>query len=457
MPGNHTRILLIYNPRGVVDRDIYLASQKGPILVKPFEIDISRSPEGHTLERMDLLKIGKTILSFNPDFILTINGCGLDNDGFFAYFCAVLTLPLVIWYVDEPFTVTEWGRKFIPQTSVAFTFDRFYEKRLKEWDIFRIGTLPLGVNAERLLGYPESHPGGISCTTPLSFVGTLDYKKIRYLLQNIGSAWPKMPSGMVDVLDMSVHEYRKNFQRETEEVVRHCARALGMEFEFPDGIVRQMVLSFIDREASFRQRHEIVEELKPFGISVYGEPFWSRVAGESCYKGRIDYYSRQIADLYRTTKINLNISKYQLKRTANQRVFDCPLCDGFLLTDFREDIEEYFEIDKEIVVYRDLMDLRRKVAYFLENAKATKKITENGKAAILARHTYRHRLRQMTKELEKVRKSPLFFRSCESVLKGPVPQHFPLFLEKLGLERSLGRISTIPARDFPEPLCRASR
>ena len=456
MPKGQTRILLIYNPQGVVDRDIYLASKSGPILVEPFEIDISRSLEGHTLERMDLLKIGQSILSFHPDFILTINGCGLDNEGFFAYFCAYLGLPLVLWYVDEPFIVPEWGRKFIPKTTVAFTFDHFYERRLKEWGIFRVGTLPLGANPERLLGYHCSQSSPNPCTNVLSFVGTLDYEKIRYLLQNIESAWSSMPPGMVDVLDRAVHEYRKNFQRETEEVVRDCARALGVEVEFPNGIVRQMILSFIDREAGFRQRHEIVERLKPFGISVYGEPFWSRAVGESCYKGQINYYSRQIADLYSSSRINLNISKYQLKTTVNQRVFDCPLCDGFLLTDFREDIEEYFEIDKEIAVYRGIEDLRRKVAYFLGNQGAAKAIAKNGKAATLARHTYQHRLRRMAGELEGVSMDPCFIRSCESVREGPGPQNFPLFLEKLGLERSPNRIPGISGRDFTAPLCRIS-
>ncbi|MBW1723752.1 MAG: glycosyltransferase, partial [Deltaproteobacteria bacterium] len=333
MKSSPARLLLIFNPKGVVDKDIRLSSSNGDIRVEAFEIELSKSPEGHTLERIDLLEIGKTILSFDPDFLLTINGGGLDNEGFLSYFCAYLGLPLVLWYVDEPFIIPEWGTKFNPRTTIAFTFDRFYERRLKEWGIPWVHTLPLGANHERLLGY--------------------------------GTRFPRETAFRNDV-DMALEQYMLNFKQDTDKVVRDCAAALGVDFEYPDGITRQMVLSFIDREASFRLRHKTILSLQPFGIAVYGEPFWKKIVGERSYGGRVDYYSSEIADLYRKSRINLNISKYQLKTTVNQRAFDCPLCGGFLITDFREDVEEFFDIDKDMVVYRDLEELKKRVAFYLE-------------------------------------------------------------------------------------------
>jgi spore maturation protein CgeB len=204
---------------------------------------------------------------------------------------------------------------------------------------------------------------------PVSFVGALEYKKIQYLLQNISRLWPAMPAGMAEVLDRTVPAYRNDFLRDTDKVLQDCARDLGVRFTFPNGIVRQMVLSYIDREAGFRQRHEVIESLKPFGVRVFGEPFWEKAVGKAYYKGRINYYSSEIASLYRLSKVNLNISKYQLKTTVNQRVFDCPLCDGFLITDFRDDLEEYLRIDKDIAVYRDTEDLRRKIGAYRKTGK----------------------------------------------------------------------------------------
>jgi hypothetical protein len=269
---------------------------------------------------------------------------------------------------------------------------------------------------------------------PVSFVGALEYKKIQYLLQNISRLWPAMPAGMAEVLDRTVPAYRNDFLRDTDKVLQDCARDLGVRFTFPNGIVRQMVLSYIDREAGFRQRHEVIESLKPFGVRVFGEPFWEKAVGKAYYKGRINYYSSEIASLYRLSKVNLNISKYQLKTTVNQRVFDCPLCDGFLITDFRDDLEEYLRIDKDIAVYRDSEDLRWKIGAYLENKRARRAIVENGKEAILDRHTYPHRLSKMVSIVESIKQTSRFEGACDAVTRKSAPRNFQALMERIRLD-----------------------
>jgi spore maturation protein CgeB len=437
MNDRKVKIFLLYNPQGIIDKDIYLSAQNGRFQVVSREIKVTRNSEGHTLERLDLLDVAKTIISLKPDFVLTINGGGLDNDGLFAHFCASMQIPLIIWYVDEPFFVPEWGQKFFPQTTIVFTFDRYYEKRLREWGIPWVYTLPLGTNAERMLSYGLCEKENPAYSNNVSFVGTLDYEKIQYLLGNISHLWNSMPPRMVDVLDESIKQYRLNPKIETEEIVKQCTADLGVEFGFPNGIVRQMVLSFIDREASFRLRHETIEGLKPFGVSVYGESFWEKVVGKAFYKGQIDYYSDEIARLYRSSRINLNISKYQLKTTINQRVFDCPLCNGFLITDFKEDIEEYFQIDKDMVVFFGLEDLKKKVTHYLENQNKAEKFVENGKEAILGRHTYHHRIEEMSSRVDRIKTAGQFKRLCEKTVRENRPPKSGLFMEKLREENYL--------------------
>jgi spore maturation protein CgeB len=431
LTGNgESRILLIYNPHGVIDRDIYLSARNGSFQLEACKMEIAQTSEGHTIEKLDLLAVAEKISRFKPDFVLTINGAGLDNDGILSYLCAYMRLPLVLWYVDEPFIVPEWGRKFIPQTTVAFTFDRYYEGRLKEWGINWVFTLPLGTNAERMLGYSHMEKNKAELSNTVSFVGTLDYEKIKYLLKNISQLWTSMPPEMANVLDSAIGLYRLNPKRNIEEIIVDCSYKHGLTFEFPDGIVKQMVLSFIDREASFRLRHEIVEILKPFGISVYGEQFWRKAVGGAFYKGRINYYSPEIANLYRSSKININISKYQLKTTVNQRVFDCPLCDGFLITDYKDDIEEYFEIDKSIVVFKNPEDLKGKVAFYLDNRRRARKVIEKGKDNILSRHTYSHRLDEMARTVRRV-EGESFRAACEKTLERSSPPGFQDFIEQV--------------------------
>ena len=74
------RILLLFNPQGIVDRDVYLSAAHKSFQLQAHEIKVARTPEGHTVEKLDLFQVAKGILEFQPDFVLTINGAGLDNE-----------------------------------------------------------------------------------------------------------------------------------------------------------------------------------------------------------------------------------------------------------------------------------------------------------------------------------------------------------------------------------------
>lgn len=436
------RILLLFNPEGIVDRDIYLSATQNAIHLQAHEINISRTPEGHTVERLDLFQLAKGILEFQPDFVLTINGAGLDNERLLSHFCASLEIPLVIWYVDEPFLIPEWGQRFSPHATIAFTFDRFYERKLRNWGIEWVFTLPLGTNAERMLGYATPKRRDSRYVNRISFVGALEYSKIQYLLKNITNMWETIPPAMPAVLDKAIVEYQLSPKADPEEVIAACAKRLGLQYAFPNGIVKQMILSFIDREASFRLRQRTVEGLKPFGIAVYGEPLWRDIVGPKWYKGAIDYYSAQIAKVYNGTRINLNISKYQLKTTVNQRVFDCALCGGFLITDFKEEIEALFQIGKSIVVFRDLEDLKAKIAFYLENSDKGDDITECAREVILSTHTYNHRLRQMCRTVSEVKTDPRFNHLCQKLLPEKSSPRFNALIAFLRQEKVLPDNST---------------
>ena len=182
-------------------------------------IDSSVNPEGHTLEKLDLLDVAVRIVQFKPDLVLTINGGGLDNDGLFSSFCAALSIPLVLWYVDEPFLIPEWGIRFIPEVTIGCTFDRYYEKRLKDWGLHHVFTLPLGTNPERLLSALPADRQKIQDTFTLSFVGSLEYKKIQYLLKNIARLWRSIPPNMVSVLEKAIEQYRKTPLADAEDVI----------------------------------------------------------------------------------------------------------------------------------------------------------------------------------------------------------------------------------------------
>lgn len=104
------------------------------------------------------------------------------------------------------------------------------------------------------------------------------------------------------------------------------------------------------------ERVVYLEELKRKNIPVYtfGEEWGPRVTQE------------EMIQIFKQSKINLNFSQASGKKMGLKgRVLEVCLAGGFLLTEYFSGIENYFDLDKEIVCFTDAQELIDKVTYYL--------------------------------------------------------------------------------------------
>jgi spore maturation protein CgeB len=102
-------------------------------------------------------------------------------------------------------------------------------------------------------------------------------------------------------------------------------------------------------------------------------------------------YRGGIADIYRSIAVNINITSCQMPTAVNQRVFDIPLCNGFVINDTQSDLDELFAPD-EIVVYKSKEELISKIAFYRARETERRAVTQKTRARILSEHTYAHRV-----------------------------------------------------------------
>jgi spore maturation protein CgeB len=81
------------------------------------------------------------------------------------------------------------------------------------------------------------------------------------------------------------------------------------------------------------------------------------------------------------------------------RNFEVPGCGGFLLTGKAENLEAYYEIDKEVACFDDMDDLIKKVKYYLCDEKLRETIAARGYQRTLDEHTYVHRFTEIFQRL----------------------------------------------------------
>ena len=131
-------------------------------------------------------------------------------------------------------------------------------------------------------------------------------------------------------------------------------------------------------------RKQVISRLKKAGIDV-------KVWGYGWPTGKVS--QSEMIKIFNQSKINLNLSNASRPgvEQIKGRDFEVPGCGGFLITGYAEDIEEYFDVDKEIVCYRDVDDLIHKIRYYLKHDDEREAIANAGYAKVLREHTYEKR------------------------------------------------------------------
>ena len=77
--------------------------------------------------------------------------------------------------------------------------------------------------------------------------------------------------------------------------------------------------------------------------------------------------------------------------TANMRMFEVTGCGSFLLTEYYENLREYFKPGIEIETFRNREELIDKIHYYLANPEKREKIAKNGQQRCLDQYTMKNR------------------------------------------------------------------
>jgi spore maturation protein CgeB len=188
-------------------------------------------------------------------------------------------------------------------------------------------------------------------------------------------------------------------QKPLPAIISETCRTLSFVLPFKDARNLTWLASYIIHCASMLLRKEMAEACLPLGLATFGDPDgWRALLGNGVAAHADIDYRTGLSAVYRSIAINLNVTSCQMPTAVNQRVFDVPLCGGFVLSDSQSDIGELFASD-EIAVYFSRSDLIDKISYFRARPDEREHLAANARAAVLARHTYDHRIVEIEKIL----------------------------------------------------------
>lgn len=99
------------------------------------------------------------------------------------------------------------------------------------------------------------------------------------------------------------------------------------------------------------------------------------------------------------SRFNHDYYNHQVLFCSNLRDYEATLCGSFLCTQYSTEIEELFDIDKEIVCYHNEHDLAEKVMYYHRHSYEKEKIAKAGYERSINSHTWEKRFSDFFKFL----------------------------------------------------------
>lgn len=185
------------------------------------------------------------------------------------------------------------------------------------------------------------------------------------------------------------------------------------------GLPKTMDVSFTGSLSSeHRRRYDLLEALAKahttkkdeFSLAFFAQarPDLSDLVNSYC-RG-----SRWGMEMYRTlaeSKININSDPdFTDARSANMRQFEVTGCGGFLLTEYKESIREYFQPGVEIETFKSHGEALEKISYYLSHPEERERIAANGQRACLERFSREIVAKKLSGILQTLQPSNNFLR-----------------------------------------------
>jgi len=173
----------------------------------------------------------------------------------------------------------------------------------------------------------------------------------------------------------------------------------------PDDESRLAFETLLTWEATRQYRADCVRELMPFAPLLVGDAGWKSIFRREkrpwFLHPEVSYYDG-LPFIYPFSDINFNCTSKQMKGAVNQRVFDVPATGGFVLTDWREQMDQLFEPDREMVFYRTPQEIGELVHRYLKHPGDRKRVAKAGRRRVLGEHTWAHRVRTLLADMHDI-------------------------------------------------------
>lgn len=347
---------------------------------------------GIDTEEVDRIK--QAIEDADCQFVFSMNYFPMVSDA-----CMRTGIPYLSWIYDNPY-MKAYAVNIINDCNFIFTFDSAMYDKLAAQGVTTVFYAPMAANPDRLTSYTDI-PAHYQ--QDISFVGALyneDHNFYDEFVEKANKNGKQRWVGYTDALiQIQMLLYGTNILTQAiKPEIAACGYTsmnpwteINAYFTTPEDLFCDNVLC---RQVTAIERRSLLEKMSEnHEVALYTRNP-KAVVGKCDNRGYVDYKT-EMPQVFRGSKINLNISLRSIQNGIPLRAMEIMGAGGFLLTNFQSDFLLHFEPDVDFVYYENMTDALEKADYYLKHKDEREKIAENGLAKIREYHTYEKRLTEM--------------------------------------------------------------
>lgn len=310
-----------------------------------------------------------------------------------ARICHEKCIPYISWSYDTPMAGVPCDEMNY-DTNFIFIFDRQDTEAFQKLGYSRVHYLPLAVNTSRYDSFGISD----NYRNDVSFMGKIYRSQLHKIELGISPELVAYLEKLISLQQQNLGHYLID-ELISDKIIDEFNRQYAQSGR--NLTIGQRELSFVIAEhVTFLDRIVLLEMLaRGFDTHLYTpdvtdteKQFLKNVN----IHGKIDYFT-QMPILFKSSKININISHRAAKSAIPLRALDVLGCGGFLLSSVQPELSEYFTDGRELATFRNYEEAIDKADFFLKHDTERNAVALAGYEKVKNAFKFEDRLREIYK------------------------------------------------------------
>ncbi|MCR4792581.1 MAG: DUF3880 domain-containing protein [Lachnospiraceae bacterium] len=386
--------VLFYRYNSICEPDFIDAFKKIGLEVSEMTVEMYRKDiPGEERVRLLLERIVKD----QPLFVFSI-----DYFPFISMVCERVGIIYAALSVDCP--VAEiYSKDISDKCNRVFLFDRIQHESVQDFNPGNIRYMPLGAAVDRLdkLPFPDEYRYGVS------FIGSTYEEKDRYLmlvksgrlrgvalerLEMIISRQVNKPG--LDLIEQMITDADIEALKAADPEFYSCEdSAIDMDRYVAINNYIGNHLTYLDRK---RILNRLASELPSGTVHLFTRSSAKGLSPDLVIHDGVDTLT-QMPEVFRSSKINLNLTSRTIRCGLPQRIWDILGCRAFCLTDSTPAMDTLLQDGRDLKTFDSYDSLHDAVLHCLENDEEREEIAITGFENVAASHTVLHRALEIVK------------------------------------------------------------